>query len=566
MNNADQLQWEARLGRPAAVAAFAAGVLVLAGQVVFQMIFEDRPGLEVLPEFLVSVDENPGTLIASRAIQAVAALCLIVVFYYLFRAIRHRNPDLPAWFVYLVVIGPACYAIAQVLGALNQIDIATEFVDGEPIRGEAGDERADQVSEDGQDVPTAVFGLLGSVLVAFLFVMLPLRARRVGLMSPFMGILGVIAGDPARAPAAPRRARDHPGLLAGRARAAVPGQLAGRPRPGLGDGRGGALAVAPAAPRPGRDRRRGRQRGRRQRRGAGRARGGARGRARATQLPQAQAQALRRAAPAALAAAGLLSGTPAAAQPAPALELRAPRVVATGAAVDLRGAGAQPRERVRFEIRLRGGRWARLAATRADARGRFRGRVRPRRARRLLVLRARGALAVSRPRRVRTRAVTLAAVGDINLGNGPGAVMALRGLRFPWTGTAGMLRRADVAFGNLECAVSVRGFPVPKEFNFRGPPAALRPMARYAGFDVLNLANNHVGDYGTAALLDTVKNVRRFGMTRGGRRRQPGQRGDARAWWSGSGCASPSWASRTSCPRRSSPARGEPARSPPPRS
>ena len=194
MNNADQLQWEARLGRPAAAAAFAAGVLVLAGQVVFQMIFEDRPGLEVLPEFLVSVDENPGTLIASRAIQAVAALCLIVVFYYLFRAIRHRNPDLPAWFVYLVVIGPACYAIAQVIGALNQIDIATEFVDGEPIRGEAGDERADQVSEDGQNVPTAVFGLLGSVLVAFLFVMLPLRARRVGLMSPFMGILGVIAG------------------------------------------------------------------------------------------------------------------------------------------------------------------------------------------------------------------------------------------------------------------------------------------------------------------------------------------------------------------------------------
>ena len=32
------------------------------------------------------------------------------------------------------------------------------------------------------------------MLVAFLFVMLPLRARRVGLMSPFMGILGVIAG------------------------------------------------------------------------------------------------------------------------------------------------------------------------------------------------------------------------------------------------------------------------------------------------------------------------------------------------------------------------------------
>jgi poly-gamma-glutamate capsule biosynthesis protein CapA/YwtB (metallophosphatase superfamily) len=101
----------------------------------------------------------------------------------------------------------------------------------------------------------------------------------------------------------------------------------------------------------------------------------------------------------------------------------------------------------------------------------------------------------------------------VNLGNGPGAVMALRGFRYPWTSVAPSLRSADVAFGNLECAVSTRGAPVPKEFNFRGPPAALRVMARFAGFDVLNLANNHAGDYGTTALLDTVKYVRRFGMT-----------------------------------------------------
>jgi poly-gamma-glutamate capsule biosynthesis protein CapA/YwtB (metallophosphatase superfamily) len=138
--------------------------------------------------------------------------------------------------------------------------------------------------------------------------------------------------------------------------------------------------------------------------------------------------------------------------------------------------------------------------------------VRAARPRRVLVLRARTAAARSRPMRVRTRAVTLAAVGDVNLGDGPGAVMALRGPRHPWTSAAPVLRQADVAFGNLECAVSTRGAPVPKRFTFRGHPAALRVMARYAGFDVLNLANNHTGDYGTGAMLDTVANVRRFGM------------------------------------------------------
>ena len=221
-----------------------------------------------------------------------------------------------------------------------------------------------------------------------------------------------------------------------------------------------------------------------------------------------------RAAAAALAALSLCTSAGlAAAQPARALELRAPRLVATGTAVGLRGSGAQAGERVRIEIRLEDGRWAGLAGARADPAGRFRRDVRPKKPRTRIVLRARGADgAPSRRVVVRTRAVTLASVGDINLGDGPGAVMALRGFTYPWTGTAASLRAADVAFGNLECAVSLRGAPVPKEFNFRGPPAALRVMARYAGFDVLNLANNHTGDYGTAAMLDTVKHVRRFGM------------------------------------------------------
>lgn len=213
-------------------------------------------------------------------------------------------------------------------------------------------------------------------------------------------------------------------------------------------------------------------------------------------------------------ATALVVGGSAAAQPAPALELSAPRLVAKGAAIAVEGRGAAPGERVQIEIRLRDGRWARLAGVESRPSGRFARSVRPKKPRRRIALRATTAAGgVSNRVRVRTRPIVLASVGDINLGNGPGAVMAIRGFRHPWTGVAAALRSADVAFGNLECAVSRRGAPVPKEFNFRGPPAALRVMARFAGFDVLNLANNHTGDYGTGALLDTVKYVRRFGMS-----------------------------------------------------
>jgi hypothetical protein len=187
-------------------------------------------------------------------------------------------------------------------------------------------------------------------------------------------------------------------------------------------------------------------------------------------------------------------------------------VVGSGTAFEIAGSAAPPGSRVQIEVRVRS-RWRPLAGARANAQGLFERRVRPARIRARHVLRA---VAIdgrmSAPIRVRSRNVTLAAVGDVNLGDLPGAYIGRFGVRYPWTSVAPVLRRADVAFGNLECAISTRGFPVPKEFNFRGSPAALRAMPAFAGFDVLNLANNHVGDYGTSAMLDTIRYTRRYGM------------------------------------------------------
>jgi Bacterial capsule synthesis protein PGA_cap len=134
---------------------------------------------------------------------------------------------------------------------------------------------------------------------------------------------------------------------------------------------------------------------------------------------------------------------------------------------------------------------------------------------RTALLRLRGVRAdgsASPIRRVRVRYLRLAAVGDINLGDGPGTELALHGARYAWRSVGPVLRAADLAFGNLECAVSRRGSRYPKEFNFRGRPSFLPAVHRFGGLDVLNLANNHSGDYGRTALRDTLRNVRRDGM------------------------------------------------------
>jgi poly-gamma-glutamate synthesis protein (capsule biosynthesis protein) len=192
--------------------------------------------------------------------------------------------------------------------------------------------------------------------------------------------------------------------------------------------------------------------------------------------------------------------------------LRAPSTAVTGTTVTLHARGVADRSVVRLEHR-RDGAWRRAGRARADRRGHARLDFRLRRRGRHLLRAVDRRGRHSGPVRVRSRFLTMAAVGDINLGNGPGALMQRYGYRYPWERVAPTLRAADVAFGNLECAVSRRGSPVPKQFNFRGTPAALRRVARFAGFDVLNLANNHSGDFGVGAFLDTMRLTRSLGMT-----------------------------------------------------
>jgi hypothetical protein len=186
----EQLQWEARWALPAAIAAFGAALLTLFSLTAF--LPKDRKGIEATPDFLLSIHEDTGVYLASTIMSAVAALLLVGVFLYLFRAIIARAGGVPQWFVYMVIGAPIAYAVSRVAYAIEAIDIADEFAAGAPIRGEAGGDRAADLS----DVSPVVVALqvAGTVGVAFLFVMLPLRARRVGLVSPFMGALGAIAG------------------------------------------------------------------------------------------------------------------------------------------------------------------------------------------------------------------------------------------------------------------------------------------------------------------------------------------------------------------------------------
>ncbi|WP_445671726.1 CapA family protein [Paenibacillus sp. FSL R7-0210] len=99
--------------------------------------------------------------------------------------------------------------------------------------------------------------------------------------------------------------------------------------------------------------------------------------------------------------------------------------------------------------------------------------------------------------------IRLTFAGDILLDGFVGDQIAKYGVDFPFAKVAPVLKKADLAFANLETPVSVRGAAASKTFAFRSKPAALAGLSK-AGIDGVSVANNHILDYGRTAMLDTL--------------------------------------------------------------
>jgi len=109
----------------------------------------------------------------------------------------------------------------------------------------------------------------------------------------------------------------------------------------------------------------------------------------------------------------------------------------------------------------------------------------------------------------RAEPVRLVFVGDIMLDDGPGALIASGG--DPLAPFAAILADADYRIGNLECPVATVGQPMAsKIYNFRAHPRVMRVLK--GRFEALSVANNHAGDYGKAAFLETLDHVRAAGI------------------------------------------------------
>lgn len=110
------------------------------------------------------------------------------------------------------------------------------------------------------------------------------------------------------------------------------------------------------------------------------------------------------------------------------------------------------------------------------------------------------------------RVLTMTIGGDVMLGRRVGTAAARTGDPVaPLRPLAARLAAADLAVLNLESTLSRAGAPRQGNDSFAAPPSVAAGL-RSLGVDVVSLANNHTGDFGTRALLDTVSTARRAGL------------------------------------------------------
>ena len=102
--------------------------------------------------------------------------------------------------------------------------------------------------------------------------------------------------------------------------------------------------------------------------------------------------------------------------------------------------------------------------------------------------------------------ITLFFVGDIMLDRGVKMKIKNYGnedFKFPFLKVSQFLKEADLLIGNLEGPISDKGKKVGSIYSFRMEPQAVEGL-KFAGFDILTLANNHIFDYTKLAIEDTM--------------------------------------------------------------
>jgi poly-gamma-glutamate synthesis protein (capsule biosynthesis protein) len=113
---------------------------------------------------------------------------------------------------------------------------------------------------------------------------------------------------------------------------------------------------------------------------------------------------------------------------------------------------------------------------------------------------------------------------DVLLSRRIGSIIAREGPEFPFEHVHDVLREGDITMGNLESALSDSNTAVcdkDAHYCFKAPSESVNGLV-YAGFDIMEVANNHALDYGPEVMNDTLSHLTTAGIHYDGVQQEPG--------------------------------------------
>lgn len=185
MSDKEQLEWEAANGPRYGIAALVSAPLIILGFLFPLLIFGQSDGDA---DALKRVDDAGVLAYLGVAVQALAYGLLVAALYYLARVVMARSDQALKVLLPLIPIAALLTVAASLINQIDLAGVADDFF----ASGPRTDARAEDLLENRSSL-IAPIGFAGSLALAISFVLLAINGMRTGVLSRFMGILGILA-------------------------------------------------------------------------------------------------------------------------------------------------------------------------------------------------------------------------------------------------------------------------------------------------------------------------------------------------------------------------------------
>ncbi len=202
----ETLEWESAHRRVASIGSIVAGLGIIIGTVIQVAAEAGAPKITLLDAFHAAdtlervdlrvasftyVSNHGGALVLGYVLQGGAFLAAILGVGYLYRATSARNPNLRRWTLPVVLVGLVLLGLSTAVLGAGLVAKAHSFAHSADHSHHA----ANQVVVDNPFIRFSSFmRFFGGLAFAFGLAMISLNAMRCGLLTRFLGVLGIIAG------------------------------------------------------------------------------------------------------------------------------------------------------------------------------------------------------------------------------------------------------------------------------------------------------------------------------------------------------------------------------------